>query len=393
MKNRFVFLMAPMSRIGSAFGDKVAQACNHPIAAVDDERSSNTIHGITRWTSTQFLEQAKQYPDAIAIDFSASPQGRDWVEKLCKEAGISHLNFLDAQAELGLSIDTAQYDIFLEDNPLSIYKHTVSAINTKTHEILRLLRYTGQEALRKHPNPLSRHAAKVYSQNEEDGITFEILRRLELQEGVFAEYGVGDGTENNTLSLLASNWRGFWIGNQDLAFPVTREPETGFYYSKEWVTRDNITELYSAGLKAIGEYACNLVSMDLDGNDWHFVKALLDSGIQPHVFITEYNAKFIPPIKFVIPYNDHHEWLGDDYFGASFVSFVDLFSEYGYFPVCCNITGSNAFFVHKKYKHLFQDIPEKIEEIFVAPQYFLSGLDYSGHPISLKTISSIVNGH
>jgi len=393
MKDRFIFLMAPMSRIGALFGSRVAQACRHPIAAVDDERSSNTIHGIPRWTSAQFLEQAKHYPDAIAIDFSASPHGLAWVEQLCGEAGIRRVSFLDAQAELGLSIDMEQYDVFLENNPLSIYRHATSTIASKTHEILRLLRYTGQEALRKHPNPLSWHAAKVYSQNDEDGITFEILRRLGIQEGVFAEYGVGDGTENNTLSLLAAKWKGFWIGNQDLAFPVTRKPETGFCYSQAWVTRSNITELHLASLKAIGEHACNLVSMDLDGNDWHFVKSLLEAGVQPDVFIAEYNAKFIPPIQFVIAYDDNHEWLGDDYFGASFASFVDLFAQHGYFPVCCNITGSNAFFVQEQYKHLFEDIPQKIEEIFVGPQYFLTGLDYSGHPISLKTISAIINDH
>ncbi|QLF92473.1 hypothetical protein HW090_04400 [Pseudomonas sp. ABC1] len=131
--------------------------------------------------------------------------------------------------------------------------------------------------------------------------------------------------------------------------------------------------------------------MDVDGNDWHFVKALLDAGTRPSLFVTEYNAKFIPPIRFVMDYDRAHQWTFDDYFGAGFSSFFDLFSEYGYFPVCCNITGSNAFFVHSRYKYLFQDVPGYVDRIFVPPNYFLSGLECAGHPISLKTSSAIVN--
>lgn len=44
---------------------------------------------------------------------------------------------------------------------------------------------------------------KVYSQSDEDGITLAIVRRLDIARGVFAELGVGDGVENNTLVFLA----------------------------------------------------------------------------------------------------------------------------------------------------------------------------------------------
>ena len=53
-----------------------------------------------------------------------------------------------------------------------------------------------------HINPLNRFGLKCFSQTDEDGITLEILRRIKsLGKGVFAEFGVGDGTENNTLIL------------------------------------------------------------------------------------------------------------------------------------------------------------------------------------------------
>jgi hypothetical protein len=64
-----------------------------------------------------------------------------------------------------------------------------------------------------HPNPLNRFGAKCFSQSDEDGITLEILKRIgSIEKGAFAEFGVADGTENNTLILLSLGWRGFWVG-------------------------------------------------------------------------------------------------------------------------------------------------------------------------------------
>ena len=48
----------------------------------------------------------------------------------------------------------------------------------------------------------------MFSQSDEDGITIEILKRLKMGKGFFLELGVGDGTENNSLLLLAMGWKG-----------------------------------------------------------------------------------------------------------------------------------------------------------------------------------------
>ena len=39
-----------------------------------------------------------------------------------------------------------------------------------------------------------------------------------IKKGVFAEFGPGDGTENNTICLAALGWKGFWVGGNKLAF-------------------------------------------------------------------------------------------------------------------------------------------------------------------------------
>jgi hypothetical protein len=103
----------------------------------------------------------------------------------------------------------------------------------------------------------------------------------------------------------------------------------------------------------------------------------------------EYNGRFIPPIRFKIDYADDHRWAGDDYFGASLASFFDLFRKHRYFLACCNVTGTNAFFVRDEYKSVFQDIPAELEQLYASPKYFLTGLDVSGHPPSPRTVEAI----
>jgi hypothetical protein len=265
---------------------------------------------------------------------------------------------------------------------------TVSLL--RTH--LQIARYVFGASLLNHPNPLVLRGAKVYSQNEEDGITFEILRRIGLQTGTFAEFGVGNGTENNTLSLAAAGWRGFWVGAEDLAFNFNplNSSKLNFHFQKAWIKRSNIVELFSSGLSAIGADQCDVISVDLDGNDYYFIDALLRAGIRPSLFIAEYNAKFIPPIKFRIDYDDEHRWNGRDYFGASLSSLVELFETHGYFLACCNITGSNAFFIRNTHREHFTDIPKETDLLYAAPKYFLNGLDVAGHPTSIATIEAVM---
>lgn len=220
-----------------------------------------------------------------------------------------------------------------------------------------------------HPNPLARAGAKCFSQSDEDGITLEILRRLGFDRpGVFAEYGVGNGLENNTLILAALGWSGLWIGNEPLAFSCDGIPADRLCFRQAQITRDNILDLTRQGLSRLGRDAPDVISCDLDGNDLHFVARLLEGGLEPALFIVEYNAKFPPPVRFSIAYNDDHRWKVDDHFGASLCSFVDLFAAHGYMLACCNAhAGTNAFFVAERYRDRFDDVPGAIADIYVGP--------------------------
>src|SRR5580698_8936339 len=114
-------------------------------------------------------------------------------------------------------------------------------------------RYAGNTLLQNHPNPLLAYGGKVYSQNDEDGITFEILRRMGLDHGVFAEFGVGNGVENNTLALAAAGWSGVWIGAEDLAFDTNPGycARPNFHYLQGRITRSNIVSIYRIAIGLI----------------------------------------------------------------------------------------------------------------------------------------------
>lgn len=239
-----------------------------------------------------------------------------------------------------------------------------------------------------HPNPLNKFGRKCFSQTDEDGITLEIIRRLNIENGVYAEFGVGNGLENNTLILASLGWKGFWVGGEDLA--INYSSARRFKYIKDWITLDNILSHACAGLESLAAKQADIISLDLDGNDIYFVEELLSNDIHPKLFIVEYNAKFIPPSKFQIEYNATHQWHGDDYFGAALTNFVDLFNEFGYDLVCCNShSGANAFFVKKEYQRLFSDVPTRVIDIYTGPRYFLHSS--FGHKISPKVIESIIN--
>lgn len=237
-----------------------------------------------------------------------------------------------------------------------------------------------------HPNPLARFGRQCFSQSDEDGITLEILRRIGLiGSGVFAEFGVGNGLQNNTLILGALGWNGIWVGDEALAFDVSETSPERLHFQQERITRDNIVGLARSGLAALHAENADVISCDLDGNDLHFVETLLESGLRPGLFIVEYNAKFPPPVRFAIAYDAGHRWQGDDYYGASLCSLTDLLERFGYMLVCCNAhTGTNAFFVAQRHREHFGDVPGDVADIYVAPHQHM--LNRYAHRTSPRTV-------
>ena len=180
---------------------------------------------------------------------------------------------------------------------------------------------------------LSDFGFKCFSQGDEDGILAEILRRLEIQTGRFVEIGVGPGGENNTRWLAENGWYGLWIGQELLA-----AHPAGVAFLQATVTPATAPSL-------VGPTPCGVFSLDIDGNDFWVLKALLESGFQPQIIIVEYNGTYDAETRYVMPYLPNYEWHTGQPFGASLASWTDLLDQYGYTLVECSSSGVNAFFV------------------------------------------------
>ena len=199
---------------------------------------------------------------------------------------------------------------------------------------------------------------KVYSQNDEDGILQEIFRRIGLETRVFVEFGVGDGLENNTLYLLLQGWKGLWIeGDTKNSKKIVKGlkkiiDEQQLIFVKAFVNRENINTIISAN---ITEAQIDLLSIDIDGNDYHLFDAI--KAVEARVVVIEYNAKFKPPMSFCLAYDPKQCWKGDDYFGAS-LKFLEIqMRKKNYSLVACSLSGTNAFFVKT----------ELLQKFFLAP--------------------------
>jgi len=118
------------------------------------------------------------------------------------------------------------------------------------------------------PQRLLRYQAQVCSQNGEDGIIHEIFCRIGTGTRIFAEVGVGDGSENNTAFLLSQGWTGFWFDGSSAFIRALENREDlqkdCLKYLVAFATRENISALFEQ-LGVPKEF--DLLSLDIDQNN------------------------------------------------------------------------------------------------------------------------------
>ena len=240
------------------------------------------------------------------------------------------------------------------------------------------------------PLRLIRHGRKTYSQNDEDGIVLEIFNRIGEGDRRFIEFGVQAGVECNTALLLMAGWSGLWLDGSDKYVAAARQyhaaavDEGRLTVQASFVTAENIDDLLGpwAGGTAAQPAAIDLLSIDIDGNDYWVWKAI--EAVRPRVVIIEYNAAYPPPVAFVAEYRADRAWDGGNYHSASLTSLEALGRAKGYALVGCNLSGANAFFVREE-ELAGADGQARFAAPFTAanhyepPRYDLSDLP-SGHP-------------
>src|SRR4051812_1723202 len=157
----------------------------------------------------------------------------------------------------------------------------------------------------KEPKRLGVHEFQMFSQSGADGIVAEIFRRIGRTNSMFVEFGVGNGLENNTTALLLQGWSGLWIeaskrSNKEIQKnlkPLIDEQKLRVV--EHFITRDNIVDIFE---DCDVPNDLDLLSIDIDGNDYWVWKALL-SRYTPRVVVIEYNALLGPSAPWVMEYD------------------------------------------------------------------------------------------
>jgi len=233
-------------------------------------------------------------------------------------------------------------------------------------------------ALRAHPHGtdpryLVPYGYKVYSQGDEDGILVEIFRRIGTTDRRFVEFGVGPGTENNTVALLLDGWSGTWIEAREKSVARIREgfaPLIGsgrLGLTQAFILAENIGELFRQN-KVPAEF--DLLSIDIDGNDYWVWKAL--DGYRPRVVVIEYNSSLGPRIEAKRRYDPKWAAKGSRRaHGASLKALELLGKAKGYLLVGCGFRGGNAFFVREDLVGDAFLAPYTSEQHFEPPRHYM----------------------
>lgn len=188
-----------------------------------------------------------------------------------------------------------------------------------------------------------------FSQNGEDGIIDFLTRKILRPNHYFVEIGASEGLENNSAWLsIVRRFSGLMIEGSADAVRRADALHRGFSLGVEamqcFVTCETVGEVCSKMLHRDPD----VFSLDIDGNDYHVAKALLESGLSPKVIVVEYNSAFGPTRRCTIPYQKDFNFLTAHstqlYYGVSVSAWRSLFENAGYRFVTVDQNGVNAFF-------------------------------------------------
>jgi hypothetical protein len=192
---------------------------------------------------------------------------------------------------------------------------------------------------------------KRYSQFGEDGITHALIRRLDPPHS-FLEIGCGDGTENCTRILTDFKWTGLWVDRDPANASLAIEVGTplGVRVICAHVSLSNIAFYQGQVPQELG-----VLSIDVDGNDYHLWKGLCVGpyALRPYIVIIE--ALIVNEDGFrsdddyyVMPYIPEYVWDQRDHSSGSTVAALKTLGGelgYTYLGRPANPHSPNCFFI------------------------------------------------
>jgi hypothetical protein len=209
---------------------------------------------------------------------------------------------------------------------------------------------------------------KIFSQFGDDGIIQYLVKNITIQNEFFVEFGVENYQESNTRFLMMNNnWSGFVMDASVEAMESLKQQSWYWQYNlthkAAFINKDNINELLEGrSFEDIG-----LLHIDIDGNDYHILKEINLTKLNPSIIIMEYNSVFGKDRLITIPYdkdfNRTKAHYSNLFFGASLPALRNEATKKGYALVGCNLAGNNAYFIRKDL------LNEKVKELPINKAY------------------------
>ena len=222
---------------------------------------------------------------------------------------------------------------------------------------------------------LSIHAAKKFSQSGEDGIIAHIFSEIGFESKTFLEMGFGVPECNAWRLMDEEGFSGTFIDeNRNVVrqfMAVTKGMKINRNAVKAWQSRITLETLSATMDLVSAPDEVDLLSIDLDGNDYWIWEALEMSA---RLVVIEYNPSPGKHRTVTIPYNPDFKWKSEYsgfYFGASLAALEILGKKKGYRLIGCDPVGVNAFFLRDDIESPFETVTA--EEAFRCEQKPLQG--------------------
>jgi hypothetical protein len=187
---------------------------------------------------------------------------------------------------------------------------------------------------------LNSYRRNYYSQNGEDGIVEEILKRLGITHGFCVEFGAWNGMHlSNTYHLVKEhNWKAVYIEADQRKFAQLLKNDMVLFGRVIPINAYVTAQGENALDNILGRYAVRrdfeLLSIDIDGDDLDLWKSV--TKYRPKIVIVEVDSYVEPSLSRILP---------DGRPERSFANMLKLGHEKGYILVCH--TGNMIFVVNE----------------------------------------------
>lgn len=196
-------------------------------------------------------------------------------------------------------------------------------------------------------HPFDLYRKNVYSQCGEDGVIEYLLGLASIERGYFVEFGGWDGKHLSNCAWLADKgWQGCYIEGDPIRYLdlVRNYPEgIGVATLNAYVGTTGESSLDALLDRVQAPSEITVLSIDIDGNDYHVWNAL--KRYTPILCVVEFNPTIPANISFVQTFDSTLN------FGNSLAALNELAEQKGYSLVAA--TDWNGFFMPKAFCEQF----------------------------------------